>query len=155
MKVYSFQNTVVLVNGVEITGWADGDDVIGISRRTDSASDKVGADGTMMVSISADKSGEFTFKLQQTSSSNKYLASLIALQEGGAKTFVPVNVLFQDTYRQDLATGTIGYLKKPSDLTRGTQGNNQEWTVVVERLDMLLGDPALVGIATAAAAILG
>lgn len=155
MKVYSFQNTVMLINGVEITGWADGDDVINIARRTDSASDKVGADGSMMVSLSADKSGEFTFKLQQTSSSNKYLASLIALQEGGAKTFVPVNALFQDTYRNDLATGTIGYLKKLTDMTRGTQGNTQEWVVVVERLDMLLGDPALVGVATAAAAILG
>lgn len=155
MKVYSFQNTVMLVNGVEITGWADGDDVINISRRTDSASDKVGADGNMMVSISADKSGEFAFKLQQTSSSNKYLNSLCALQEGGAKTFVPVNVLFQDTYRNDLATGTIGYIKKPADVQRGAQGNNQEWIVVVERLDLLLGDPALVGAATAAAAVLG
>lgn len=155
MKVYSFQNTVMLVNGVEITGWADGDDVINIARRADSASDKVGAGGEMMVSISSDKSGEFTFKLQQTSSSNKYLNSLCALQEGGAKTFVPVNVLFQDTYRNDLATGTIGYIKKPTDMQRGAQGNAQEWIVVVERLDLLLGDPALVGAATAAAAILG
>lgn len=155
MKAYSFQNTVVLVNGVEITGWADGDDVIGIARRSDSASDKVGAGGDMMVSLSADKSGEFTFKLQQTSSSNKFLNSLMALQEGGAKTFVPVTVLFQDSYRNDLATGTIGYLKKPSDMSRGAQAGNQEWVVVVERLDMLLGDPALVGVATAAAAFLG
>lgn len=155
MKVYSFQNTVMLVNGVEITGWADGDDVIKIARRADSASDKMGANGDMMVSISADKSGEFTFKLQQTSSSNKYLMSLCALQEGGAKTFVPVNCLFQDTYRQDLATGTVGYLKKPADLSRGDKAGTQEWTVVVERLDMLLGDPALVGVLTAAAGILG
>jgi len=155
MRAYSFQNTVVLVNGVELTGWADGDDAISIKRRADSASDKIGADGSMMVSISADKSGEFTFKLQQTSSSNKYLSALIALQEGGAATFVPVNVLFQDTYRKDMATGTIGYIKRPSDLQRGTAAGNQEWTVVVERMDMLLGDPALVGIATAAAAILG
>lgn len=143
MKVYSFLNTVVIVNGVELTGFADGDDVIDIKRRTDSASDKVGADGAMLISLSADKSGEFTFKLQQTSPSNKFLASLIALQEGGAKTFVPVTVLFQDTYRQDLATGTVGYLKKPADVTRGAQGNTQEWTVVVERLDLLLGDPTL------------
>ena len=64
MKVYSFQNTVMLVNGVEITGWSDGDDVIDIARLVDSASHKIGADGTMMVSISADKSGEFKFKLQ-------------------------------------------------------------------------------------------
>lgn len=155
MKVYSFQNTVMLVNGVEVTGWSDGDDVIKINRRVDSASDKVGAGGSMMVSISSDKSGEFTFKLQQTSSSNKFLAGLVALQEGGAKTFVPVTCLFQDTYRQDLATGTVGYLKKPADLSRGDKAGDQEWTIVVERLDMLLGDPALVGVLTAAAGILG
>ncbi len=155
MKVYSFQNTVMLLNGVEITGWADGDDVIKISRRVDSASDKVGSDGTMMVSISADKSGEFTFKLQQTSSSNKFLAGLLALQEGGAKTFVPVTCLFQDTYRKDMATGTVGYLKKFADITRGDNAGEVEWTVVVERLDMLLGDPALVGVLTAGASVLG
>lgn len=155
MKVYSFQNTVVLVNGVEITGYSEGDDVIRINRRSDSASDKMGADGSMMVSISADKSGEITFKLQQTSGSNKYLMSLCALQEGGAKTFVPVNVLFQDTYRQDLATGTVGYIKRPPELSRGHQAGDQEWTIVTERLDMLLGDPVLVGVATAAAAVLG
>lgn len=155
MKVYSFQNTVMLVNGVEITGWADGDDVINIARRSDSASDKIGANGDMMVSISSDKSGEFSFKLQQTSSANKYLMGLCALQEGGAKTFVPVTVLFQDTYRNDLATGTVGYIKKPTDVQRGTQAGAQEWIIVVERLDLLLGDPALVGALTAVAGILG
>jgi hypothetical protein len=153
MKVYSFQNTVMLINGVEITGWAEGDDAIKIARLNDSASHKIGAGGDMVVSISADKSGTFTFKLQQTSSANKYLMGLCALQEGGAKTFVPVNCLFQDSYRNDLATGTIGYIKRPPELARGTQANDQEWTVVVERLDMLLGDPALVGILTGAAAI--
>lgn len=141
MRPYSFLNTVMLVNGVEITGWADGDDVIDIKRRVDSASDKVGADGRMMVSISADRSGEFTFKLQMTSSSNKYLNSIVAVQEAGAAKFVPVTVLFQDTFRKDIATGTIGYIKKQADTTRGTQAGNVEWCIVVERLDMLLGDP--------------
>lgn len=155
MKVYSFQNTVVLVNGVELTGFADGDDVIGIRRRVDSATDKVGADGSMMVALSADKSGEVTLRLLQTSSSNKYLNSLMALQEGGAKTFVPISLMFTDTYRNDTATGTIGYLKKPADVIRGAAGNSQEWVIVVERLDILLGDPILVGVATGLAAVFG
>ena len=140
MKRYSFQDTVVVINGVEIVGWADGDDVIQVKRRVDTISDKVGAGGEMMVSISADKSGEFTFKLQQTSSSNKYLNQLCQLQEAAGATFLPVNILFQDTYRQDLATGTVGYIKKPADLSRGAMANNQEWTVVVERLDLVLGN---------------
>jgi hypothetical protein len=155
MRAYAFNNTVVLINGVEITGWADGDDVIKISRRTDSAQDVIGAGGDMMVSLSSDKSGTFGFTLQQISSSNKYLMSLCALQEGGAKTFVPVSVLFQDTYRNDMATGTIGYIQKPADLSRGVAGAKQEWTIVVERLDMLLGDPPLVGVATAIAGAFG
>lgn len=146
MRSYSFQNLVTIINGVELSGFADGDDVIHITRRSDSASDKVGADGKMMVSISADKSGEFTFKLQQTSSSNKFLMGLLALQEHAGSTFVPIVILMQDTYRNDLATGTTGYLKKTPDMTRGGGGNTQEWTVVTERLDLVFGDTADQGI---------
>lgn len=140
MRAYSFNNTVVIVNGAEITGWADGDDVIDVKRRVDSASDKVGAGGNMMVSISTDKSGEITFKLQQTSSSNKFLNDLMQRQEASGALFVPVSVLVQDTYRRDQASGTVGYLKKPADMQRGSAGNNQEWCIVVERLDMVFGN---------------
>lgn len=146
MKVYSFGNTVMLINGVEITGFAEGDDVIKVERLTDSASHKIGAGGSMMVSLSSDKSGHFVFKLQQTSKSNKYLSNLLSLQEGGAKTFVPIAALFQDTYRNDMASGTTGYLKKAADMSRGAEATNQEWEVIVERLDMLLGDPAFAGL---------
>jgi hypothetical protein len=139
MRVYSFKNITLLVNGVEITGFADGDDVLTASRRVDSASDLIGADGKMMVSLSADRSGEFTFRLQQVSGSNKYLNALLNLQEG-IDTFVPVNVMCQDTYRNDLATGTVGYLKKSPDMTRGAAGNAQEWAIVTERLDLIFGD---------------
>ena len=139
MRVYSFKNLTLLVNGVEITGFADGDDVLNAARRADSATDLIGADGKMMVSLSTDKSGEFTFRLQQTSASNKYLNSLLNLQEA-FDTFIPVNVLCQDSYRNDVATGTVGYLKKSPDMTRGAGGNNQEWVIVTERLDLIFGD---------------
>lgn len=139
MKAYSFANTVVVVNGVEIVGWSDGDDVIEIKRRVDSASDKVGAGGDMVVSLSSDRSGEFTFKLQSTSSSNNYLESLLALQENGADTFEPISVLFQDTFRQDLGQASAGYIKKPSDVKRGEKSGEHEWTVVVERLVLEYG----------------
>lgn len=139
MKIYSFLNMVVLINGVELTGWPEGDDVIKVSRLTDGASHQTGCAGEMMVSISADKSGEFTFKLQQTSSSNKYLQQLLARQEGGPSTFTPVDVLAQDTYRQDLATGSRGYIKKHPDMTRGAKAGVQEWTIVAERLDFIFG----------------
>lgn len=140
MKVYSFANTVMLINGVEVTGWAEGDDVIQVKRLSDSASHKIGADGKMVVSLSTNKSGEFTFKLMQTSPTNAYLCGLMALQENAdGNLFIPINCLFQDTLRQDLATGTVGYLKRPADMSRGAQAQTQEWTVVTERLDFLFG----------------
>jgi hypothetical protein len=139
MKRYSFQDTVMVVNGVEITGWADGDDVIDIERRNDSITDKMGADGGMMISVGTDKSGSVKVKLMQTSPSNAFLTGIMSLQEASGSLFVPVFVKFQDTYRQDLAIGTQGYLKKPAKLTRGAQGNTQEWEIVVERLDLAFG----------------
>lgn len=142
MRVYSFANTVMLVNGVEITGWAKGDDVIDISRRTDGATDQIGAGGQMMVSLSADKSGEIKFKLQATSSSNRFLSNLSAQQDGGTSSFVPVQIKFLDTYRQDLADGTVGYIKKHADIKRGGEAGDSEWVIVVENLFPLLGDQA-------------
>lgn len=146
MRAYSFQDYSILVNGVELSGFADGDDAFMAERRTDSASDKVGADGKMMVSISADKSGEFTFKLQQTSPTNKMLMSLLALQEFSARTFVPVQVIARDTYRNDVASGTVGYIKRPAPQQRGMDGTNQEWVIVTERLDLIFGDTAENGV---------
>lgn len=37
---------------------------------------------------------------------------------------------------------------KPPTITRGVQQNEQEWTIVAERLDLLLGAPAFAGLAT-------
>lgn len=140
MRRYSFLDTIVLVNGIEIIEWDEGDDVIEIERAVDSVSHKIGAGGNMMISISANKSGSAKFKLQQTSPSNAYLNGLMSLIED-VDQFVPVQFTFQDMYRHDLAQGTLGYIKKPAGWKRGEKGTNNEWEIVVERLDLVLGNP--------------
>lgn len=135
MKEYSFLNTLLLVNGVEISGFDEGDDVIVLDRINDSASHKVGADGEMSVAISADRSGTATFRLMQTADSNGYLSGLVSSQENGA--FIPLFVQFKDTKGGDLGSGTQGYIAKPATMTRGTNPNNQEWVITLERLDLL------------------
>lgn len=135
MKEYSFLDTLLLVNGVEMSGYDEGDDVITLDRLNDSASHKVGTDGEMTVSISADRSGTVTFSLMQTSDSNLYLSGLVTGMENGA--FVPIFVQFKDTRGGDIGSGTQGYIQKPATMSRGQNANAQEWTVVVERLDML------------------
>lgn len=137
MKQYSFLNTILLVNGVNITGFDEGDDVITLARLNESSSHKVGVDGEMTVSISADRSGNIVFRLMQSSDSNSYLSSLVGAAENGA--FVPIFVQYKDTQGGDIVSGTQGYITKPADLVRGVNANSQEWTIIVERLDILHG----------------
>lgn len=137
MKEYSFLDTLLLVNGVEVDGFDEGDDVITLERLNDSASHKIGTDGEMTVSISADRSGTCTFRLMQSSDSNTYLSGLITAQENG--TFIPIFLQFKDTRGLDLGSGTQGYINRPATMTRGTNANSQEWIITVERLDMLHG----------------
>lgn len=135
MKQYSFLDTLLLVNGIEISGFDEGDDVIEFARVNDSASHTIGTDGEMTVSISADRSGTVTFRLLQSSTSNAVLSGLITAQENGA--FVPVFVQFKDTRGNDLGSGTQGYITRPATMTRGTVAQAQEWVITVERLDLL------------------
>lgn len=136
MKNYSFLNTLLLVNGVEISGYDEGDDIIALARRNNSANDKVGADGELTVAVSADRSGTITFRLMQSAASNTYLGGLITAQENGI--FVPTFVQFKNLNGGDLGSGTQGYIQKPADMSNNMNTpSNREWVVVVERLDLL------------------
>lgn len=135
MKNYSFTNTVLLVNGVNIDGWADGDDVITAERAVDSALSRVGAYGEMTVAVVGDRSGTITFNLMQNSDSNTYLSGIVLAMENSA--FVPVFVQWKDLAGGDLISGTQGFIHRPSTLIRGVGVNVNEWMITTERLDIL------------------
>lgn len=134
MKIYSFLETTLIINGTEMTGWDQGDDSIIARRLNDSGQHMIGNRGEMIVSLTADRSGEFVFKLQQTSQSNEFLSTLSSLGENGA--FVPIFVQFKDNLGGDIIDGTKGYIPKPADIQRGNLVQPQEWRVVVERLNL-------------------
>lgn len=127
----------------EVDGWGEGDDVLTIKRAADLATHKIGADGNMVISLNPDKSGEVTIKLQQTSACNKKLLALAATSRS-ATTWVPVMLFWQDSYRQDSAAGSPGYIKSYPEIKRGREANEQEWTIIVANLELLLGDPAAI-----------
>ena len=131
MQYYSFANTVLNVNGVPISGFSEGDDVIQGSRRVDAFTDQVGADGHMLVARNANRSGAIILKLQIGTASNSYLSALFEAQEKGA-IFVAASVVFKNTINNEVFMGTKGYIPKPSDVARGTNPTEQEWSIVVE-----------------------
>lgn len=157
MKAYSALDVTVVISAPpvipkhEVTHYADGDDAIMITRREDAITDKVGMDGRMAIARSANRSGEITLKLMQTSPTNHVLVEIHSLQQSKGGRFIPIQVLFQDSNRQDRAAAVTGYIKKLPEITRGASVNTQEWVIVSESLDVRLGDPDFAGLPAAVA----
>ena len=146
MQKYGFKNIALHVNGQIITGFADGDDVISGKRRVDPFSDKMGADGRMLVVENADKSGEIVFKLMQNSEGSAKMGAMFALQEKDSFGSVQVNWRNMMPGGESV-TGTQGYIKKPADITRGAGANTEEWTIVVEDYESFFGHLSPLGAA--------
>lgn len=154
MKFYDWRKSLTTINGVPVTNWAGGDDAFKAERLTDNASHDVGVDGHMVVSLSADKSGQVTIKLQQTSPTNSFL-NKVTLGQDFMESFVPVTIEQADTYRLDSVGSTAGYVKKHPDYVRGAKAGVVEWIFILEEMFYLLGDPPFAGAPTAIAEALG
>lgn len=137
MKLYSFLETTLLINGREMTGFDQSDDSIIVRRLEDSMGHVVGNKGEMAAFVRGSKAGEVVFKLQQTSDDNTFLSALIAAAENGA--FIPVAFMYKDNLGNDIVTGNKGYIRRPADMQRGTPVGSQAWGIVVERMDILHG----------------
>ncbi len=128
MTKYGFADNAFSVNGVSLRGMGEGDDAFQGRFLNDQFSDKVGAQGHMLVIQSADKRGEFIFKCQQGSDASAYLQ---AVYEDMADDFDPVSIYVKNKISGESAQGR-GYISKPADFVRGAGGNDEEWRIVVE-----------------------
>lgn len=135
MQTYLFGKTLLLVNGVPVEGYDEGDDVITMRRLNDNSSHIISADGVMTVSFHPDRSGEIVFRVNQASDINAFMSSLVTAQE--QNVLVPITVQFSDLNGDDLVSATTGYIPRPADLNRGLNSNSQEWRIIVENLTIL------------------
>lgn len=154
MKFYDWRKSLITINNVPVTNFAPGDDAFKAERLADNASHEVGVDGHMVVSLSADKSGQVTIKLQQTSPTNAYLNKITTGQDF-MEGFVPVTVEHADTYRMDTMGSSLGYVKKHPDYVRGAKAGVVEWIIILEQMYFILGDPPFAGMPTSVAEALG
>lgn len=158
MKATSFLDLAVTLSGpptfppVIVDGWSDGNDALTMKRRTKGANMKVGANGRAIVSLSADRSGEFHCKLWTTSPTNKYFNTLFNLQQGGSRTFIPSVLTFADLYRQDRIIALPGFIEDLPEVKKGDDvPDAYEWVVVVPDMQMFFENPLFTAFATALA----
>lgn len=132
--MYSSDQVVVSLGGERLTGFAKGS-AIKAELMSDEATDDVGLDGRVAVSLSVDRRGTFTFELQAGSPSNAVLqryATLLRNRNPDAFFAVEVNDLMQR--RQ--ASAARCWVKKRAGLEAAPESGSNTWTVGAADMDI-------------------
>lgn len=91
VKTYDPKLIVITFGGIALTGYEDGT-FVDAKPSADRFSRKVGADGEVARSRSADRTHEITLTLQQVSPSNDYLSSVLLLDTVANKGVLPLQI---------------------------------------------------------------
>lgn len=140
VATYAFKDVVVLVNGVPITGFADGNDAVSVERDREAFTKLVGADGDVMALRSADRSGTAMLKLLQSSISNTYLTTFLKIQDAGVLSPVPFSV--KDLNGLDLVIAEAAFVAGPPKAIYGAEHNAREWKLVLSAVDIFMAGVA-------------
>ena len=122
---FSFMNVNVIFGNVEITGWADGDDVVTIDFDTDQFTDMAGAQGDVIRTQTSDHRVTVTAKILQTSVSNAELTAIYNL-DGETGTGIRAMII-DDKERGETYVINNAWIQKYPTVTRGQNPNSMDW----------------------------
>jgi hypothetical protein len=143
-QTYSFLNvqaTIVGPGGNFNIGQGAGiaEEGITIERGGDKGTMTIGADGTGMHSLHADKSGTLTVRLLKTSPTNAKLMAMYDLQTTDSRLYGNNVITVTDTGSND-STGCRGVaFKKAPTLVYAKEGQMMEWAFNCVAIDSVLG----------------
>ncbi|WDD92790.1 DUF3277 family protein [Burkholderia sp. FERM BP-3421] len=144
MATYSFQDvtaTLVGPGGVFSLGSGSGnaDEGITIAAAGDKNTMTVGADGEVMHTLHADKSGTVTIRLLKTSPSNAKLMSLYQAQSLDSRLWGKNLIAIGQAAAGDVATARTCAFKKVPDIKYAKDGDVLEWVFDAAKIDRMLG----------------
>jgi hypothetical protein len=93
---YSMTNVVATVDRRQIIGFWDGDDVVSVAMSGNVSTTMVGADGSSINSVSADKSAEISIKLQHTSPTHRFLHQKLKQMRARGANATPFSFTVKD-----------------------------------------------------------
>lgn len=99
----------------------------------------MGADGSGMHSLHADKSGKIVVRLLKTSPTNQLLAALYAFQTANSANHGQNTIVGNDTQRGDVITCTQVAFTKAPNLNFAKQGQLVEWDFSAIKIERILG----------------
>jgi len=112
---------------------------ITITASQDISTMTMGADGSGVHSLHADKSGKVSVRLLKTSPVNALLAAMYAFQTANSANHGQNVITLLDTARGDVITCSAVAFAKAPDLNYQKEAGTNEWTFNAIRIDRLLG----------------
>lgn len=142
---YSFYDVSAAISGPNGSfSLSDGNSEGGITiaRRGDRNTLTVGADGTPMNSLHADKSGTITVRLLKTSPVNAMLQSMYDADAADTSAWGSNTILVRDTNLGDSHDAIACAFMKFPDTVYDKEGPALEWTFSAGSIDTVLGSGA-------------
>jgi hypothetical protein len=141
VRTYDSKRIHMIVGGVPMSGFSP-DTMVKATRDSDTFAKKKGVDGVVTRSHLHDRSGEFTFSLDQSSPCNDILSALAKLDEETDGGIVPI--LVKDSLP---SSGSIGstlvaakaWIRKWPDVEYGKEATNRDWIFDVADYEVYLG----------------
>lgn len=144
-QTYSFKDCQASIDGPGGSVILSGDEAgiasegITIEATGDLNAMTIGADGAVMHSLSADRSGTVTVRLQQTSTVNRQLQVMQDYQAASAARHGQNTITIRDTARGDTITCTgVAFARFPG-MTYAAQGGNREWVFHAGKIERQIG----------------
>lgn len=100
----------------------------------------IGADGEVMHSLHADKSGTITVTLLKTSPVNKKLSLAYNAQSQSSATWGNNVIVIRNTASGDISTARSCAFQKQPDFNNAKEGGTVAWVSDCGKIDQLLGE---------------
>ncbi|EAX1601614.1 DUF3277 family protein [Salmonella enterica] len=100
----------------------------------------IGADGEVMHSLHADKSGTITVTLLKTSPVNKKLSLAYNAQSQSSATWGNNVIVIRNTASGDISTARSCVFQKQPDFNNAKEGGTVAWVFDCGKIDQLLGE---------------
>ena len=126
---FDLKQCVLMINGREITDFADGADSITFAPNGDIGQLTIGATGKGVFVATNNNSVTCTFNVLQNGADNEFLSELLTRQRKMLKSFETVSLYFKDTMNGDEFVCTDGYFITRPNFARGNQYNSQQWVI--------------------------
>lgn len=135
-KTYSPKDVNIAWNNLAITGFSE-DSFLRLEWNEDIFSEKVGADGILALTKSADLTGSVEIELMATAKSNVLLGAIEKAQRAATASVAYSNFEVSDPSGNVLAVAINAYIKTRPSIDLGSDQNSKVWVFGCERLEFI------------------